>query len=265
MNIFCCHSSMDKDIVKPIAMSLKNKDYAVFLDEWSLVPGDSLVEKLPEAIAKSGVFILFLSKASNDSAWCKKELAIAISQMLKSNRIRVFAYRLEQVDPPLILDDTVYIDAVTLGYEQSLVRLFAAAAGEPLSPSAEAYKDIVVEHLDVPLESPTPLPGTFHAIVRISAKRFSHPRLYVRLTASAPISTQIHQSVEGFDGMRTMTASAVHGHVLEHTQGPPGLEPAFPWILVVFADQPVAIQDIEIREENPFKEVAERASRAQLA
>ena len=50
-----------------------------------------------------------------------------------------------------------------------------------------------------------------------------------------------------------MIASAVHGHILEHTEGPPGLEPGFPWVFVVFSDHPVAIQEVRIEEKNPFR------------
>ena len=234
----------------------------MFLDEWSLVPGDSLVEKLPEAIAATGVFVLFLSEASKESPWCKRELAIAVSQMIKSSRVRVFAYRLEQVDPPLVIDDMVYIDAVTLGYEKALERLTLAVEGKPAVAVAEPYSDIQVTHLQISLdEGPAP-PAPHHAAVRIAAKRFAHPRLYIRVTASSPISTNIIRSVPGYDGMRTMIASAVHGHVLEHTEGPPGLEPEFPWLLVVFSDQAVTIQSVEIEEKNPFAEVSERAEKS---
>ena len=132
--------------------------------------------------------------------------------------------------------------------------------GTPAVVNSGDYQDIVAEPLKTQLQGDE-LPAPYHAAVRIRAKRFAHPRLYVCITATAPISTKIHQSVEGFDGMRTMIASAVHGHVLEHTQGPPGLEPAFPWIFVVFSDQPVAIQEIQLKASNPFTEVSDRATR----
>jgi hypothetical protein len=261
MNVFCCHSSADKDIVKPIALALLQDGHDVFLDEWSLVPGDSLVEKLPDAISTSGVFLLFLSEASKESAWCKRELAIAVSQMIRSSRVRVLAHRLQRVDPPLIIDDMVYIDAVTLGYEKSLERLKLAVEGKPAPAVAEAYSDIEITHVNISLEGVLAPPAPYHAAVRIAAKRFAHPRFYVRLTASSPLSTSIIRSVPGYDGMRTMIASAVHGHVLEHTEGPPGLEPEFPWLLVVFSNQPVAVLSVEFEEKNPFSAVSERAER----
>jgi len=222
MNVFCCHSSLDKDVVKPIALSLKHEGHDVFLDEWSLVPGDSLVEKIPQAIAESGVFIIFLSQASKDSPWCKRELAVAVSQMIKSSRVRLFAYRLERVDAPLVIDDMLYIDAVALGPYEALELLKLAVEGKPAPAVAPPYQDINVAYFRVTVTAGDTPPAAYHVGLRVSAKRFSHPRLYLRLTASAPISTRIHRSVEGFDGVRSMIASAVHGHILEHTEGPPG-------------------------------------------
>jgi hypothetical protein len=181
--------------------------------------------------------------------------------MIKSSRVRVLAYRLERVDPPLIIDDMVYVDAVTLGSEKALEHLTFAVEGKPPPAVAEPYGDIEVTHFQISLDGDPAPPAQYHAAVRIAAKRFAHPRLYVRLTASSPLSTKIIRSVPGYDGMRTMIASAVHGHVLEHTEGPPGLEPEFPWVLVVFSDQPVAIQSVDIEEKNPFSAVSERAER----
>ena len=173
MNVFCCHSSTDKDIVKPLAAAMLADNHDVFLDEWSLVPGDSLVERIPNAIAGAGVFVFFLSKASVNSAWCRKELAIAVSQMLKSGRMRAFAYRLERVDPPLVIDDMLYIDAVSLGYDDSVERLRKAVLGKPAAVDVNAYQDIAVEHLNVQLHGDV-LPAPFFAALRLRAKRFQN-------------------------------------------------------------------------------------------
>ncbi len=263
MKIFCCHSSTDKDIVKPIAKALLGDRHEVFLDEWSLLPGDSLIERIPAAIAESGTFVFFLSEAAKRSNWCSRELAIAVSRMIKSGRIRIFAFRLERVDPPLAIDDMLYIDAVTIGYPAALDSIRRAAKGELPEPQAAPYEDIEVTRIPVNVPPGKELPAPYHAAVRIRAKRFQHLRLYVRLTASAPVLDEHVATRENSQGgMFSMIASFSHGHTFEYTEGPPGLEVGIPWVLVVFSHQPVAIVRVEVREENPFNDVVQRAERA---
>lgn len=257
MNIFCCHSSSDKDIVAPIADTLTGKNHTVFYDEWSLMPGDSLVEKIPEAISQSGVFVLFLSKAALNSNWCKRELSIAVSQMIKSSTMRIIAFRIEAIDPPLIIDDLVYIDAVTLGYEHALKRLKDTADGKNLQPDIESYQDIEVIPLDITLNGPQP--AEYFAGVQIRAKRFSHPKLYVRIVATAPIHEKFCIEQGNFAGIRTTIATAIHGQTLEHTEGPPGLEPSNPWSICIFSEQSIAIADVKVLEECLFNEVVGRS------
>ena len=58
--------------------------------------------------------------------------------------------------------------------------------------------------------------------------------------------------------MRTALATAIHGQTLEHTEGSPGIEPSNPWSICIFSEQPVAIAEVKVLEENPFNEVAGR-------
>lgn len=263
MKIFCCHSSTDKDIVKPIAKTLLGDGHDVFLDEWSLLPGDSLIERIPAAIAESGTFVFFLSNAAKRSNWCNRELAIAVSQMIKSKRIRVFAFRLERVDPPLAIDDMLYIDAVTAGYAAALDSIRRAAKGELPDQQTAPYEDIEVTRIPVNVPPGTEIPAPYYAAVRIRAKRFQHPRLYIRLSTSAPLLDEHVATRENSQGGTfSMIASFAHGHTFEYTEGPPGLEVGIPWVFVLFSNQPVQIVRVEIREENPFQDIAERAERA---
>ena len=266
MRVFCCHSSTDKDVVKPIAKALIGDGHSVFLDEWSLLPGDSLTERIPDAIAKPGTFIFFLSRASKKSNWCRRELAIAVSQMIKSGRIRIFAFRLERVDLPLAIDDMLYIDAVSLGYSNAVESVRRAVKGELASPAAVEYEDIEITRLDAEFPASVVLPSPHFAAIRVRAKRFHHPRVYVRITASAPLlDGHIATRETSPGGIFTMTASFTHGHTFEYTEGPPGLEVGNAWLLVVFSPQPVAIVDVEVREENPFEDVAQRAEQSKQA
>lgn len=258
MKVFCCHSSQDKDAVKPAALSLKQVGHEVFFDEWSLAAGDSLVDKIPQAIADSGTFILFLSAASKASAWCQRELAIAVSQMIKSRKIRVLAFRLQPVDPPLCIDDMVYIDAVKYGFDKAVEILKLAVEGKPAPVEAQEYSDVKAAKINVDLTGQQ-IPSPYYAAVQITAKRFQHPNYYFRVTTNAPLSKQAHCQIENFTGMRTFVSSAVSENVFEHTEGPPGLMPNHPLNVILFSKQPVEITGFHFEEQCRFEEVCKRA------
>ena len=53
MQIFLSHNSNDKPVVEAIGKWLTDKGYTVWLDKWSMTPGDSLIEKIAEGIESS--------------------------------------------------------------------------------------------------------------------------------------------------------------------------------------------------------------------
>ena len=46
-----------------------------FDDDWELLPGDSIVERVGAAISKTDVLLVLLSRNSVDSQWVRRELS----------------------------------------------------------------------------------------------------------------------------------------------------------------------------------------------
>src|SRR6476660_7055967 len=59
-DVFISHSRKDSGIVKEVARALIGSGLDVWLDEWSLIPGQAWQEALEEAISKSGVAAIFI-------------------------------------------------------------------------------------------------------------------------------------------------------------------------------------------------------------
>ena len=78
MQIFLSHNSNDKPVVEAIGKWLTDKGYTVWLDKWSMTPGDSLIEKIAEGIESSDKLVVFLSENSVDANWVKKEVATGL-------------------------------------------------------------------------------------------------------------------------------------------------------------------------------------------
>jgi len=75
------------------------------LNRWEIKVGDSITEKINEAIRRNDYLIVVLSKASVKSEWVKKELNAALMKELKKKSVVVLPLLMEDCEvPPLIAD-----------------------------------------------------------------------------------------------------------------------------------------------------------------
>jgi len=83
VKVFLCHSSKDKTFVRELARRLKSASVDVWLDEWEIGIGDSIVQKINSAIGASDYMLVVLSQASVGSKWVKDELSTAIVKTIE--------------------------------------------------------------------------------------------------------------------------------------------------------------------------------------
>ncbi|CAH1191524.1 hypothetical protein NTGBS_130031 [Candidatus Nitrotoga sp. BS] len=84
---FLSHSFSDKSLVKAVANELGRRGIIAWLDENDLTPGLDLCNALKEAIQRQATICIFLSEQAVKSEWIKDELAIALANVEKSDRI----------------------------------------------------------------------------------------------------------------------------------------------------------------------------------
>ena len=75
MKVFISHSSKDHDFVMLLAEKLRKDLIDIWVDEWELQVGDSIVQKIDEGIKKSSFLIIVFSKYSIKSNWVLRELS----------------------------------------------------------------------------------------------------------------------------------------------------------------------------------------------
>lgn len=68
LSIFISYSHEDKDFVSSLARNLVFARHNVWIDTWELNAGDSLVDKIQNAIVESDAILIVLSNASLKSA-----------------------------------------------------------------------------------------------------------------------------------------------------------------------------------------------------
>ncbi len=110
LSIFVSHASQDKRIASRVAMGLKAFDYDTWYDDWELLPGDSIIERIEAAISKTDVLLVLLSRSSVDSKWVRRELSTGLARQLSGKGVMVIPVVVEDCEIPDMLADTKYVD-----------------------------------------------------------------------------------------------------------------------------------------------------------
>lgn len=127
MPVFISYSHEDEDFVNKLAAHLVKAKANVWVDQWELHVGDSLIAKIEAAIQQASVLIVVLSKTSVTSKWCKKELNAGLIRELEEKRVVVLPLLLEDCEVPLFIRDKVYADFRT-NFDKGLRQALEAIA-----------------------------------------------------------------------------------------------------------------------------------------
>jgi hypothetical protein len=126
--VFLSHASEDKDrFVLGFARQLRENGVDVWLDQWEMKPGDSLVDKIfEEGLKDARAVIIVLSTTSIQKPWVREELNASVVNRI-SRGTRLIPVVIDQCDVPESLRSTVWqkIDCLD-DYSQSLQRILSA-------------------------------------------------------------------------------------------------------------------------------------------
>lgn len=82
----------------------------VWLDQGELLIGDSLIDRISQAIAEFDFVAAFVSRASVESNWCRKEISLAMSKQVQrgARGVTVLPLRVGNVEMPPSLTDVLW-------------------------------------------------------------------------------------------------------------------------------------------------------------
>ncbi len=140
MAVFISYSHADKEKIDKIAGHLVRKRASVWVDRWELKPGDSLINRIQEAVEGSSALLIMLSPASVDSGWCKRELTAGLLRELEEKRVVTIPVLLEDCNIPLFLRDKMYADFRT-DFDAGMNALLEAVAGHA-NPDQSRIEDV---------------------------------------------------------------------------------------------------------------------------
>ena len=129
--IFISHAKSDKPLVEPVALQLAQVfgEENVFYDSWSIQPGDGIIDKMNNSLAKSKFFFFFVSKNSLNSNMVKLEWQNALYKQTR-NQIKLIPVKIDDCMMPDLLLQSLYIDFNNVGYEIALRQIIDVINGK---------------------------------------------------------------------------------------------------------------------------------------
>lgn len=111
MHLFLSHNHRDKDVATPLAAQLRLVGVDVWLDDWKISPGDSIVGKVGEALGMVDTVLLLWSENAASSRWVNTEMEAALTRQLSGGSLRIIPVRLDDTELPQLLRPLKYIKA----------------------------------------------------------------------------------------------------------------------------------------------------------
>jgi hypothetical protein len=121
-SVFVSYAHHDKVFVRELIGDLRAVGLPATYDEWILDIGDSIIEKISEAVTDADAVIPVLSTNSVTSKWVSKELSLAMTREVNGKQVRVLPIMLEDCTLPPLLSDKLYAD-FRFDYAEGLGRL----------------------------------------------------------------------------------------------------------------------------------------------
>jgi len=165
LNIFVSHASEDHDFVWELYKKMK-KDLAdianIFVDDWEIKVGDSIIRKIDEASQSSDFFIIVLSKHSIGKEWIRREIDIAFNRLIqgKSSILPIWLEVSEEEIPPILLPIKAAIfDSRAIIDEKEYQKLIEPIINHEKAKILLQFEEEIlgnIQHLDIILQKDEP-------------------------------------------------------------------------------------------------------------
>jgi hypothetical protein len=139
-NVFLSYARSDAPMVERVARDLRSQGVALWMDRQDLIPGDAWLPQIEQAITSADFMLVFISAASLQSNWVRKEYEAAFQRQAKAGGTRLIPVLLERVALPPFLAAIQYVD-LTESYLEGMQRLLRALQVVPVGPRPQEVVD----------------------------------------------------------------------------------------------------------------------------
>ena len=131
MRVFLCHSTKDKKQVRRLVRDLEAQGIDVWLDQYEVAVGDTIVEKLQRGIDESDFVAIWLTKRAVTSKWVQREWYTKYHEEIETGRTMVLPLLAENCAVPAFLKAKRYAD-FRGDYNSGLKDLLSVFARQPV-------------------------------------------------------------------------------------------------------------------------------------
>ncbi len=111
--VFISYAQADQSVAQQIASGLRDAGLKVWFDEWALLPGDSIRERIEEGLRASDLLLVLLSPSAVSSRWITMEWNAALSRELSARDVTVIPALITDCKIPPVLASRPYLDLRT--------------------------------------------------------------------------------------------------------------------------------------------------------
>lgn len=138
--IFLSYARPDAEAVDRIAGDLRSQGVEPWLDRQDIVAGDEWLPQIETAISRAEFMLVFISQASLQSRWVKREYEAAFESQAKARGTRLIPVLLEQVQLPPFLSKIQHVD-FSQSYFEGMQQLLRALEVVPVGPRPNEILD----------------------------------------------------------------------------------------------------------------------------
>lgn len=123
---FISRAGSDREQAKALAAWLEQSGHRVFIQDWSIDPGQDFLAKIHDALREGAHVVALLTDDYLKSRWCRMEWNAAYKAQTESGERRLSPIRIKDCQPDGIMAAVAYLDLVGLGEEsarQEVLRL----------------------------------------------------------------------------------------------------------------------------------------------
>lgn len=193
MKVFISHSSSDHDFVLRLAKKLRKDSIDVWIDDWELKVGDSIVQKINEGLEKSSFLIIVFSEFSIKSDWVLRELnSTLMSQLTKKKdekEVKILPVLLEVEPtelPPLFSDLYAVKFSKNFINETEYKKLIEPIREKIKSDELSKYQDMYFEniaHVDMSIVKKHPTKHEVEFILKLIQEEHYRNYFFKKITA----------------------------------------------------------------------------------
>lgn len=148
--IFLSHNHNDKPLVEPVALKLAAifGQNQVFYDSWSIRPGDGIIDEMNKGLEAPEFVFFFVSKHGLASGMVKLEWQNALYSA-SAGKTQIVPVRIDEVDMPAVLKQTLFIDMHTIGLEAATAQIVSVTQGNAsFTPQHQGFSNLTYSRTD---------------------------------------------------------------------------------------------------------------------